>query len=172
LRALDRLGVPKQSEHDVDPASLPRVIGQHPIGGPLIADVGPLGPYIEHAGDYVRIESEEELLTISLTPAVDLFAEKDLRKSQQRKELKEKLKRHGWGKLPDHGRFGGPREHATIAQCLRVYAKHWGDPAGEFERIVRLNTTVIKAQPFDGHEALTHVWNRMTRQGCGRAQSR
>ncbi len=55
--------------------ALPRVIGEHPDAGePILAGVGPYGPYIKHGGTYVSLK-EDDVLSIGLNRAVSLLAD-------------------------------------------------------------------------------------------------
>ena len=67
--------------------SLPRVIGDHPDGGPLKAAIGPYGPYVlwekppaEEGGKvqkiYANIKDPEEIYDIGMNRAVELVTEK------------------------------------------------------------------------------------------------
>ena len=55
--------------------ALPRVIGKHPDAGePILAGIGPYGPYIKHGGTYVSLK-EDDVLSIGLNRAVSLLAD-------------------------------------------------------------------------------------------------
>jgi DNA topoisomerase-1 len=55
--------------------ALPRVIGEHPDAGePILAGIGPYGPYIKHGGTYVSLK-EDDVLSIGLNRAVSLLAD-------------------------------------------------------------------------------------------------
>jgi len=55
--------------------SLPRTIGQHPDTGKEIAAAkGRFGPFIVHDGDFRSLKSEDQLFTISLEEALEIFA--------------------------------------------------------------------------------------------------
>ena len=56
--------------------SLPRTIGTHPETGETIAaGLGRFGPYIKHAGTYVSLAADDDVLTIGLNRSVSLLAE-------------------------------------------------------------------------------------------------
>ena len=55
---------------------LPREIGRHPESGePIMAGLGRFGPYLQHAGGYVSLKGEDDVLTIGLNRAVALIAD-------------------------------------------------------------------------------------------------
>ncbi len=57
--------------------SLPREIGKHPESGEVIdAGIGRYGPYIRHAGAYVSLPKDDDVLTVGMNRAVALIAEK------------------------------------------------------------------------------------------------
>ena len=76
-------GVPK----DIPPESLdlktalallnlPKTIGPHPDDGePILASIGPYGPYLRHNSKYANLKSSSELLEIGMNHAVDILAE-------------------------------------------------------------------------------------------------
>ncbi len=53
--------------------SLPRVVGEHE-GKEILASNGPFGPYIKHGRETRSLESEEQLLTVSLEECLALLA--------------------------------------------------------------------------------------------------
>lgn len=56
--------------------NLPREIGRHPESGePIMAGLGRFGPYLQHAGGYVSLKGEDDVLTIGLNRAVALIAD-------------------------------------------------------------------------------------------------
>ncbi len=70
--------------------SLPRLIGEHPEGGPVEASIGRFGPYVMHTkppaeGEkkqtkiYANIKDPEEIFIIGMNRAVELIAEKAAR---------------------------------------------------------------------------------------------
>jgi DNA topoisomerase-1 len=55
--------------------SLPRQVGVHPESGqPITAGVGRFGPYLKMGDHYVSLKGDDDVLTIGLNRAVDLFA--------------------------------------------------------------------------------------------------
>jgi DNA topoisomerase-1 len=56
--------------------SLPRELGTHPESGqPVVAGLGRFGPYVKHGDDIRSLESDEELFTVDLARALQLFSE-------------------------------------------------------------------------------------------------
>jgi DNA topoisomerase-1 len=56
--------------------SLPRELGTHPESGqPVVAGLGRFGPYVKHGDDFRSLESDEELFTVDLARALQLFSE-------------------------------------------------------------------------------------------------
>jgi DNA topoisomerase I len=55
---------------------LPREIGTHPESGqPVLAGLGRFGPYVKHGDDYRSLANDDELFTVSLERALELFAQ-------------------------------------------------------------------------------------------------
>ncbi|MEO7430347.1 MAG: type I DNA topoisomerase [Acidimicrobiales bacterium] len=54
---------------------LPRVVGDHPDGGEIVASNGKFGPYVKWGDETRSIDTEEQLLTIGLDDAVRVLAE-------------------------------------------------------------------------------------------------
>ncbi|MXU66846.1 type I DNA topoisomerase [Oceanomicrobium pacificus] len=92
--------------------SLPRLIGEHPEGGPVEASIGRFGPYVMHtkpaaeeggkpAKIYANIKDPAEVLTIGMNRAVELLAQKAARggRGSTAKPLRE---------LGEHPTEGGP----------------------------------------------------------------
>ncbi|HEX4866138.1 MAG TPA: type I DNA topoisomerase [Acidimicrobiales bacterium] len=55
--------------------SLPRVVGEHPEGGEIVASNGKFGPYLKWKDETRSLDSEEKLLTVELDEAVKVLAE-------------------------------------------------------------------------------------------------
>ena len=56
--------------------ALPRDMGEHPETGKMIqAGIGRYGPYIKHAGVFVSLTPEDEVLTVGLNRAIALLAD-------------------------------------------------------------------------------------------------
>jgi DNA topoisomerase-1 len=55
--------------------SLPRVVGEHPEGGEIVASNGKFGPYLKWKDETRSLDSEEKLLTVELEEAVKVLAE-------------------------------------------------------------------------------------------------
>jgi DNA topoisomerase-1 len=57
--------------------SLPRTLGEHPeTGKPVQAGVGRFGPFVVHDGVFANLKAGDDVLTIDLGRALELFAEK------------------------------------------------------------------------------------------------
>jgi len=55
--------------------SLPRVLGVHPESGePVLAGQGRFGPYVKHGDEFRSLEEGDDLFTIELPRALELFA--------------------------------------------------------------------------------------------------
>ena len=55
--------------------ALPRELGTHPVSGqPITASQGRFGPYVKHGDEYRSLEESDDLLTIDLARALELFA--------------------------------------------------------------------------------------------------
>ena len=66
---------------------LPRELGMHPESGDVVvAGLGRFGPYVKHGDDFRSLESDEELFTVELARALQLFAEP--KKSRRREATK------------------------------------------------------------------------------------
>lgn len=66
---------------------LPRDLGRHPESGTtVVAGLGRFGPYVKHGDDFRSLESDEELFTVDLARALQLFAEP--KKSRRRQATK------------------------------------------------------------------------------------
>jgi DNA topoisomerase I len=55
--------------------SLPREVGIHPDGKPIVAALGRFGPYIKHGDEYRSLRGDDDVLTIGINRAVSLLAE-------------------------------------------------------------------------------------------------
>jgi DNA topoisomerase I len=54
---------------------LPRELGTHPESAqPVLAGLGRFGPYVKHGDDYRSLEASDDLFTIDLSRALELFA--------------------------------------------------------------------------------------------------
>jgi DNA topoisomerase-1 len=55
---------------------LPRELGAHPESGqPVVAGLGRFGPYVKHGDDFRSLAAEDDLFTIDLARALQLFSE-------------------------------------------------------------------------------------------------
>jgi DNA topoisomerase I len=55
--------------------SLPRVVGEHPEGGPVLAQNGRYGPYLSWGKETRSLEDEGQIFTIGLADALSLLAQ-------------------------------------------------------------------------------------------------
>ena len=55
--------------------TLPRVVGEHPDGGDVVASNGKFGPYLKWKDETRSIDSEEKLLTVDLDEALAVLAQ-------------------------------------------------------------------------------------------------
>jgi DNA topoisomerase-1 len=89
--------------------SLPRLVGVDPEGNEIYAGHGRFGPYIRRGDDYRSLADEEQIFTITLPEALELFAAP---KTRQRRAPAPPLKELGRDPLTDRpvvvkdGRFG------------------------------------------------------------------
>jgi DNA topoisomerase-1 len=88
--------------------SLPRVIGEHPDGGPISANFGRFGPYIMHKGPedakpiYANLKDPADVFEIGMNRAVELIAEKRANPGRGRGAAAKPLKEIG-----EHPEDGG-----------------------------------------------------------------
>jgi DNA topoisomerase-1 len=69
---------------------LPRQLGVHPESGqPVVAGLGRFGPYVKHGDDFRSLESDDELFTVELSRALQLFSEP--KRSRRRQAAKKVL---------------------------------------------------------------------------------
>jgi DNA topoisomerase-1 len=55
---------------------LPRELGRHPESGEaVLAGLGRFGPYVKHGDDFRSLDSDEELFTVDLDQALELFSQ-------------------------------------------------------------------------------------------------
>lgn len=71
--------------------ALPRTVGHHPeTGEPVIARLGPYGPYVQHQREYRSLPSFDALFTVTLEEALELLAlPKEPRRRQRAEALRE-----------------------------------------------------------------------------------
>ena len=69
-------------EQALDLLSLPRVVGQDAEGTDITAQNGRYGPYLKKGTDSRSLETEEELFTVTLEQAIELFAQPKRRRGQ------------------------------------------------------------------------------------------
>jgi len=87
--------------------SLPRVVGEHPEGGPISANFGRFGPYIMHKGPedakpiYANLKDPADVFEIGMNRAVELIAEKRANPGRGRGAAAKPLKEIG--EHPDDG---------------------------------------------------------------------
>ena len=88
--------------------SLPRVVGEHPEGGPISANFGRFGPYIMHKGPedakpiYANLKDPTDVFEIGMNRAVELIAEKRANPGRGRGAAAKPLK-----ELGEHPEDGG-----------------------------------------------------------------
>ena len=64
--------------------SLPRTLGRDPSSGEeIVADNGRYGPYVRRGNEYRSLESEEQLFTVGLDDAIELFSRPRTRRTRQ-----------------------------------------------------------------------------------------
>ena len=81
LRSMDLSTV--TLEQALDLLSLPRVVGQDPeSGADITAQNGRYGPYLKKGTDSRSLETEEQIFTVTLEQALEIFAQPKLRRGQ------------------------------------------------------------------------------------------
>ena len=79
--------------------SLPRTVGAHPEDKQtIIASIGPYGPYLKHGKKFVSLQDSAEVFTIGMNRAVELIAQKPVRRTRGPATALKEL-----GKHPDDG---------------------------------------------------------------------
>ncbi len=64
--------------------TLPRTLGRDPSSGEeIVADNGRYGPYVRRGSEYRSLESEEQLFTLGLDDAIELFSRPRTRRTRQ-----------------------------------------------------------------------------------------
>jgi len=67
--------------------ALPRTVGTHPeTGKPITAAIGRFGPYVKHESTFKSIGKEDDVLTVTLARALELFSQE----SEKKKPFKKK----------------------------------------------------------------------------------
>ena len=96
--------------------ALPRLLGNHPESGETIsAGIGRYGPYLRHAGSYVSLKADDDVLAVGINRAVALIAEAPRRTPARR------LGDHpADGKPVDvrQGRYGPYVQHVSLRANL------------------------------------------------------
>ena len=69
-------------EQALDLLSLPRVVGQDAEGVDITAQNGRYGPYLKKGADSRSLETEEQIFTVTLEQALELFAQPKRRRGQ------------------------------------------------------------------------------------------
>ena len=68
--------------------SLPRVLGMHPeTGEPITANVGRFGPYVVHQKDFRSLKAPDDVYTIELARAVQIFSEEKKKRGFAKKKV-------------------------------------------------------------------------------------
>jgi len=100
--------------------ALPRDIGMHPDKGEMItAGIGRFGPYLKLGAQYKNLGPDEDVLTIGLNRAVDLFA--DTGEGGGGRGLLRTIGEHPADKKPvtlNKGRFGPYVRHGSVMASL------------------------------------------------------
>jgi DNA topoisomerase-1 len=102
--------------------SLPRDIGLHPDKGEMItAGIGRFGPYLKLGAQYKNLSPEEDVLSIGLNRAVDLFADAGGEAGGGTRGVLRTLGEHPADKKPvtlNKGRFGPYVRHGSVMASL------------------------------------------------------
>ena len=69
-------------EQALDLLSLPRIVGQDAEGVDITAQNGRYGPYLKKGTDSRSLETEEQIFTVTLEQALELFAQPKRRRGQ------------------------------------------------------------------------------------------
>ena len=122
LRSMDLSTV--TLEQALDLLSLPRVVGQDPeSGADITAQNGRYGPYLKKDTDSRSLETEEQIFTVTLEQALELFAQPKRRRGQSaaRGPLRELGEDPATGKpvVIKDGRFGPYFTDGEINVTLR-----------------------------------------------------
>jgi DNA topoisomerase-1 len=64
--------------------SLPRAVGVHDDGNEITAAKGRYGPYVKKGNDYRSLGSDDEIFTVTLDQAKEIFAQPKMRRAQMR----------------------------------------------------------------------------------------
>lgn len=106
--------------------SLPRDLGPHPESGkPVKAGIGRFGPYVFHEGVYKSLPKDQDVLTITLDPAVEL--------------LKQARTRAGATPLKELG------AHPDDGQPVQLFEGRYG----QYVKHGKINATVPKDTPLE-----------------------
>jgi len=67
--------------------ALPRTVGTHPeTGKPITAAIGRFGPYVKHESTFKSIGKEDDVLTVTLERALELFNQEPEKKKTFKKK--------------------------------------------------------------------------------------
>ncbi|MBZ0324804.1 MAG: topoisomerase DNA-binding C4 zinc finger domain-containing protein, partial [Alphaproteobacteria bacterium] len=95
--------------------ALPREVGPHPGDGePIVAGIGPFGPYLRHQSRYVSLRGDDDVLTIGINRAVILV---DQAHEKARASLLHEVGAHPKDGKPitvNKGRFGPYIKHGRV----------------------------------------------------------
>lgn len=82
--------------------ALPRDVGKHPETGEMIkAGIGRFGPFLMHAGKFISIPKDDDVLTIGMNRAVEVIAQKAIKDADRAaKEASGELKPRPQRKAP------------------------------------------------------------------------
>ena len=102
--------------------SLPRDVGLHPDKGEMItAGIGRFGPYLKLGSQYKNLGPDEDVLSIGLNRAVDLFAEAGGEGGGGTRGVLRTMGEHPADKKPvtlNKGRFGPYVRHGSVMASL------------------------------------------------------
>ena len=110
-------------ERAVQLLSLPREVGKHPEDdGPILANLGRYGPYVQHQRTFANVQTVEELFDIGLNRAITLIEDKKAKRGNRgaAEPLKE-LGKHPGDNEPIHvfeGRYGPYVKHGKTNATL------------------------------------------------------
>jgi DNA topoisomerase-1 len=111
-------------DHALALLSLPREVGKHQDGEPIMAGIGRFGPYIQHGKVFATLRSGDDVLTVGLNRAVTLIEEKRARGSRgprfgraSGRELGQHPEKSG-SILVKTGRYGPYVSHGTVNATL------------------------------------------------------
>ncbi len=146
--------------------ALPRDLGPHPEDGePVKASVGRFGPYVVHKGVFASLKKEDNVLTIELPRALELFALKGTRGTRRTNEPLKTLGEHPedgaviavldgrYGPYVKHGSVnatlpqGVTPESITLEQALELLSAKAQSPSKTRKTATRKSSAAKEAAP-------------------------